>query len=128
MLPTGTLESTDAENASLMVPHFGKVYTNHQKVAWDALIATPQGSEMIELDSEISWEELQQAIAKLKKGKAPGLNNVPPDAFKSLTKNNLATLLEHLNSFWNNEVNFEEWHEIRVVPVPKSGNLSEPNK
>ena len=83
---------------------------------------------MIKLDSEITWEELQQAIAKLKNGKAPGLNDVPPDAFKSLTKNNLANLLEHLNSFWNDEVDFEEWHEGRVVPVPKSGNLSDPNK
>ena len=106
MLPTGTLASTDAENASVMGLHFEKVYTNHQQVAWDARIAIPQRSEMIELDSEITWEELQQAIAKLKNGKAPGLNDVPPDAFKSLTKNNLTNLLEHLNSFWHDEVNF----------------------
>ena len=71
---------------------------------------------MKELDSEITWEELQQAIAKLKNGKAPGLNDVPPDAFKSLTKINLANLLEHLNLFWNKEADFEEWHEGRVVP------------
>ena len=66
--------------------------------------------------------------SKVKNGKAPGLNNVPPDAFKSLTKNNLANLLEHLNLFWHDGVDFEEWHECRVVPVPKSGNLSDPNK
>ena len=53
---------------------------------------------------------------------------MPPDAFKSLTFENLATLLDHLNSFWNEEVDFEEWHEGQVVPVPKSGNLSDPNK
>ena len=86
MLPTGTLAYTDAENASVMGPHFEKVYTNHQQVVWDTLVVIPQRSEMIELDSEITWEELQQAIAKLKNGKAPGLNDVPPDAFKSLTK------------------------------------------
>ena len=86
MLPTGILASTDAENASVMGPNFEKVYTNHRHVAWDALIAISQREEMIELDSEITWEELQQAIAKLKNGKAPGLNDVPPDAFKSLTK------------------------------------------
>ena len=65
---------------------------------------------MIELDSEITWEELQQAIAKLKNGKSPGLNDVPPGAFKSLTKKNLATLLDHLNSFWNDKADFKEWH------------------
>ena len=83
---------------------------------------------MMEHDSEITWEELQQAIAKLKNGKAPGLNDVPPDAFKSLTKINLANLLEHLNQFWHEEADFEEWHEGRVVPVPKGGNLSDSNK
>ena len=103
-----------------MGPHFEKVYTNHRQVAWETLDAIPQRSE-------ITWEELQQAIAKSKNGKAPGLNDVPPNVFKSLTKNNLANLLEHLNSFWHEESNFEEWHEGCVVLVPKSGNLSDPN-
>ena len=128
MLPTGLLASADAENSSVMGPHFKKVYTNHQQVVWDNLDAIPQRSEMIELDSEITWEELQQAISKLRNGKAPGLNDVPPDALNSLTKNNLANLLEHLNSFWHKEVEFEECHKGRVVPVLKSGNLSDPDK
>ena len=86
MLPTGTLASTDAENESVMGPHFEKVYTNHQQVVWDALVAIPQRSEMIELDSEITWEELQQAIAKLKNGKAPGLNESHPTRSSHLQK------------------------------------------
>ena len=65
---------------------------------------------------------------KVKNGKAPGINDVPPDAFKSLTINDLANILKHLNSFWHEEDDFEECHEGRVVPVPKSGNLSDPNK
>ena len=32
MLPTGSLASTDAENSSVMGPHFEKVYTNHLQV------------------------------------------------------------------------------------------------
>ena len=54
MLPTGTLASTDAENASVMGSHSEKVYTNHRQVVWDTLVAIPQRSEMIELDSEIT--------------------------------------------------------------------------
>ena len=67
-LPTGLLASMDAENSSVMGPHFEKVYTNHRQVAWEMLDAIPQRSEMMELDSEITWEELQQATAKLKNG------------------------------------------------------------
>ena len=84
MLPTGLLASTDAENSSVMGPHFKKVYTNHRQVVWEILDAIPQRSEMTELDSEITWQELQQAIAKFKNGKAPGLNDVPPDASSHL--------------------------------------------
>ena len=51
MLPTGKLASTDAENASVMGPHFEKVYMNHGHVAWAAIIAILQLSEMIELDA-----------------------------------------------------------------------------
>ena len=72
--------------------------------------------------------KLWLAIAKLNNGKSPGLNDVPPDVSKSLTEKNLATLLDLLNKFWHDEVDFAEWHEGRVVPVPKSGNLSDPNK
>ena len=83
---------------------------------------------MTELNAEITWEELRRAIAKLNNGKSPGLNDVPPDAFNSLIEKNLATLLDHLNTFWNDEVEFTEWNEVRVVTVTKSGNLSDPNK
>ena len=41
---------------------------------------------------------------------------------------NLLTLFDFFNSYWNKEVNFYEWHEGQVVPVPKSGDLSNPSK
>ena len=65
-LPYGKLVSIDAENASVMGPHFEKVYTNHRNVAWETLIAILQRSEMIELDAEITWEDLWRAVATLK--------------------------------------------------------------
>ena len=54
---------------------------------------------MIKPDEEITWEEFRRAITKLKNGKPPGLNDIPPDTFKSLTQKNFATLLDHLNLF-----------------------------
>ena len=55
---------------------------------------------MPELDTLISWEELKQAITKISNGKSPGLNDVPPDAFKALDDQNLLTLMNFLNSSW----------------------------
>ena len=67
-------------------------------------------------------------MMKLANGKSPGRNDVPPDAFKALDDANLLTLFDLFNSYWNEEIDFSEWHEGLVVPVPKSGDLSDPNK
>ena len=83
---------------------------------------------MMELDTKITWEELKKAVTKLENGKSPGLNEVPPDAFKALSEQNLPLLLDLLNAFWNKETDFDEWHEGQVIPVPKSGDLRDPNK
>ena len=56
--PYGKLALTDAENASVMGLHFEKVYTNHRNVAWEALTAILQCSEIMELEVEITWDEL----------------------------------------------------------------------
>ena len=71
---------------------------------------------------------MKQAITKISKSKSPGLNNVPPDAFKVLDEKNLLTLMNLFKSYWMEETDFTEWHEGQLVPVFKSGDLSETNK
>ena len=71
---------------------------------------------------------MKKAVAKLGNGKSPGLNEVPPNAFKALSEQNLSLLLDFLNTFWNEETDFDEWHEGQVIPLSKSGDLSDPNK
>ena len=82
---------------------------------------------MNELNNPISWAELKTAIAKLANDKALGINKVPPNAFKSLNNSNLAHLLTFFNQYWEGDVDFAEWHEGQLVPVPKIGDLSDPN-
>ena len=60
--------------------------------------------------------------------KAPGLNGVPPNAFKAMSPENLKVHFNFILEFWNDNMDFEEWHEGRLVPVPKSRELSDPNK
>ena len=127
-LTNRNLAVTDAENASILGPHFKRVYTNHWKIDWTLLDDILQRMTMMELDTKITWEELKKAVTELANGKYPGLNEVPPDAFKALSEKNLSFPLDFLNAFWNEETNFDEWHEGQVIPVPKSGDLSDPNK
>ena len=127
-LPNEILAVTDAENASILGPHFGRIYTNHRKIYWAVLDGILQRLTMLELDAEITREELKKAVTKLANGKSPGLNKVPLDAFKALSEQNLSLLLDFLNAFLNKETDFDDWHEVQVLPVPKSGDLSDPNK
>ena len=82
---------------------------------------------MYELNDPITWAELNTVIAKLANDKAPGLNKVPPNAFKSLSNKNLTHLLTFFRQYWKGEADFVDWHEGKLLPVPKSGDLSDPN-
>ena len=71
---------------------------------------------------------MKQAITKLSNGKSPGLNCVPPNAFKATDEQNLLTLMNFFNSYWSEETDFTEWHKGQLVPVVKIGDISNPNK
>ena len=83
---------------------------------------------MNELDVTPSWKEFTEAVKYLTNVKAPGLNEVPTNAFKAMSPENLKVHFNFILEFWNDRMDFEEWHEGQVLPVPKSGDLSDPNK
>ena len=87
-----------------------------------------QREVMDELDHPISWDEIKKSITKIATDEAPGLNAVPPNAFKALYDENLSWILLFYNHFWNSQADFDKWHEGQVVPVPKKGDTSDPNK
>ena len=65
---------------------------------------------------------------KLENNKAPGLNGVPPNSFKSLDEANISWLLIFYKQLWHSQADFDEFHEVQVVPVPKKGDIIDPNK
>ena len=119
-LPTGKLATTDKENAEVLGPHFKKVFNNHHPIEWKVIYDIKQHQTIYELNEPISWAELKTAIAKLANGKAPVLNKVPPNAFKSLSNANLVHLLTFFNQYWEGKSDFAEWHKGQLVPVPKA--------
>ena len=59
--------------------------------------------------------------------KAPGLNQVPPNAYKCLNNANLNTIQRFNKAYWDNTADYDEWHESQVVPVYKKGDTGDPN-
>ena len=45
-----------------------------------------------------------------------------------MSPENLKARFNFILEFWNDNLDFEEWHKGQVLPAPKSGDLSEPNK
>ena len=83
---------------------------------------------MEELDDPPLWKEYICAIQELTNKKSPSLNGVPLNAFKSTSEENLRHNFNFITDFWEDKVDFEEWHKGQVVPVPKIEYLSDPNK
>ena len=111
-----------------MVPHLLKVYSNHRPFTWEVTNDIKQWDTVPDTDHSIKWEEIKLAITKLANEKSSGLNDVPPDALKSLSNRNIDILLNFYNAYWKGNIDFDDWHEVCVVPVPKIGDLGDPNK
>ena len=83
---------------------------------------------MFEMDVPPSWKEFTEAVNDLTNDKATGLNGVSLNAFKSMSPKNTRVHFNFILEFWNDNLDFEKWHKGQVVPVSKSGGLSDPNK
>ena len=55
---------------------------------------------MNSLDKDINWYEFLRAATCLKNNKAPGLNGVPPNAFKCMDDKNLKTVYKFILISW----------------------------
>ena len=83
-LDNGDLASNAKENMSVFSMHFHKVLNNHVPVDDTVLELIPQKPCLTAIDTPITFQEVKRAITKLKKGKAPGLNGIPPEALKAM--------------------------------------------
>ena len=83
-LDSGDLASNAKENMSVFSMHFHNVLNNHRPVDDAVLDLIPQKPCFTKIDTPITFTEIRRAIAKLKKGKAPGLNGNPPEALKAM--------------------------------------------
>ncbi len=127
-LINGELASNAKENMSVFGAHFHRVLNNHRPVDHAVLDLLEQKPCMVSINNPISFAEVNRAINKLKKGKAPGLNGIPPEALKAMDTVARRTVHSHVCEFFEGRVYHEGWHRSQCIPVPKRGDLSDPNK
>ena len=127
-LPDGEMATTNAENASVFGPHFHRVFNNHRPIDWTVFKDIKQREVTGKLYKPILCDEIKKSTTKFKNDKAPGLNYVPPNAFKEIDDANLSYILLLYNQFWHSQAELDEWHEGQVVLVPKKGDKTDPNR
>ncbi len=82
----------------------------------------------MEIDHPITFAEVDKAINKLKLGKAPGLNGIPSEAYKAMGKAMRLQIHRYVGRFFDGTMDYKGWHRSQCVPVPKKGDLADPNK
>ena len=88
-LPSGNLAENDEENVSVFANHFKKVLNNNKMTETTVINEINLREVMRELDYPPLWTEYICAIQELTNDKSTGLNGVPPNAFKSMSEENL---------------------------------------
>ena len=107
-LSSGNISENDEENVSLFANHFKKVLNNHKPTDKTVINKINLRGVMEELDDPSLWTEYTCAIQELNNDKSPGINGVPPNAFKSMLEGNLRHHFNFITEFWEEKVNFEE--------------------
>jgi hypothetical protein len=65
--------------------------------------------------------EVEIAIAKLKKYKLPGSDQIPAELIQAGGEILLSAIHKLINSIWNKEELSDQWKESIIVPIHKKG-------
>jgi hypothetical protein len=71
--------------------------------------------------------EVEIVIAKLKKYKSPGSDQIPAELVQAAGKILLSEIHKLINSVWNKEELPDQWKESIIVPIQKTGDKTDCN-
>ena len=132
MKPNVTLASNQEESAAVFKDHFEKnVFNRNEETSYDDTIFDEIDPIPCDprLGDPVTASEIQYAIKKMKTEKAPGKNGIPPEAYKLLVGLGEDVLEKIITQFWTDpNFNPEIWKHVVLTILPKSGDLSNPNK
>ena len=72
---------------------------------------------------QITKEEIVKAVKKIKSGKAPGPDAIPPEVLKVSPETTSEILFNFFLDIWETEIIPEEWKLGLIVKLPKKGDL-----
>ena len=123
----GVPAKNDKENFACFIPHFEKIFKQFLNVglnAFDAIKTRPLVSSM---GKQLTFVEFASAIKCMKWHSTPDLNGISPNAIKSLNDQNKRILHKFIFQYFEEGLDFKEWHKAKLIPIPNKGNTKNPN-
>ena len=108
------------EQMTRWVEHYSNLYSHVTSVSDAALQDVKDLPVMEELDTVPSREELNTAIDSLQTGKAPGSDNIPPEAIKTAKHALLQPLHDLLCLCWREGAVPQEMRDATIVTIYKN--------
>ena len=135
LIPTRTAVVKDENGNSCSTPelqqqrwrrHFSNVLNLQSEFSVEELERVRQRPMRPEMGDPPSEEELQNALGKLKCGKASGETGILPEMLKTAcgTAEFMKRLLELVSDVWRECKVPTDWCDAVLVPIPKKGDLS----
>ena len=129
--PNGEYCTNDLENAEVFKNFYLKLYNNHEGTKFDESILNEidEQPEKPILGALPTDKEIQRALSKMAYEKSPGPNGIPTEAFKNLDNYGMLLLRDTIRKYWtDNQYNPEVFTRLGLCILPKTGDLSNPNK
>ena len=128
----GTFAKTDIKNAKVFQQHNTKLYNNTSGTDYDeAIIDELEDNQPVNKEFGITptRNEVETVFKKMAYEKSPGSNGITTEAFKNLDKDGFELLYQTIVRYRTDE-NYtpEEFTTIKLSMIPKTGDLSNPNK
>ena len=114
--------SSQEERLSKWKNHFKSLLGSQPIVSDEPIIANPEQQELEIKTGPFNEVELKLVLKKLKNKKAAGLDNIPPEVWKTGKFNDL--LLYYCNEVYKGN-SIQAWTEGCILPFPKKGDLSQ---
>ena len=111
--------TSQQDQMHLWKQHFENLLGNPQEVTHEPIMRIISKQLDIKL-GPFTQEELDLVLRKIKNRKAAGLDEIPPEVWKTRKFNDI--LLRHFNVIYNQNP-IDRWMKGCIFPFPKKGNL-----
>ena len=119
----GKVLTTEEDQMKRWVEYFSEILN---RPAPEEEIDIPSAEEILDIDiTAPSRTEIEQAISKLKKNKAPGPDGITAEEILACKEIATETLFQLFTKIWETEEMPDEWKEAHLIKIPKKGDLSE---